>query len=137
MREIGKLVQGHVTSKCWRIRAYILVSSSLLLSSVFLHLSSLLSLSSPVFSPLSIFYFWIFFMVRRIIPFLKAWLFFQSILTSQTIAPTNTLSPFESSLYWIGINTISLFCSVSCFLSILPNRRTGDDYQTNKKGRHF
>ena len=128
---VRKPVQGHIISKCWRIGAYILASSLLHLSSVFLHLSSPFSLSfrlsSPVFSPLSTFYFWIFLMVRKIIPFSGAWLFFQSILTSQTIAPTNTFSPFKSSLYWIGISTISLFCSVSCFLNILPNRRTGDD----------
>ena len=47
MREIGKLVQGHVTSKCWRIRAHILVSSSLLLFSV-----SCISLLFLVFPPL-------------------------------------------------------------------------------------
>lgn len=75
MREIGKLVQGHVTSKCWRIRAHILVSSSLLLFSVSC-ISSLLSLSSPVFSPMLTFYFWIFFDGKDNNTLSEAWLFF-------------------------------------------------------------
>lgn len=73
------------------------LSPSLLSSCLFLLFGPSFNLSSPLFSPVSTSYFWTFLRVRRI-NLSEALLFFQNILTPQTIFPTSTFSPFESSL---------------------------------------